>query len=74
MDTGKIKVSFGGSVTDRIISILTNFLVQPGEPIIHNQLKKIIKKEIDALNKKLTVDFKLLDVMLDASLVSAPNI
>jgi hypothetical protein len=74
MDIGKIKVSFGGSVTDRVISILTNFLLQPGEPIIHNQVKKIIKSQIDNLNKRFILDFKLLDVMLDASLISAPTL
>lgn len=74
MDIGKIKVTFGGSVTDRVMSILTNFLLQPGEPIIHNQVKKIIKSQIDNLNKKFTVDFKLLNIMLDASLISPPTI
>jgi len=74
MDIGKIKVTLGGSVTDRVLSIITNFLISEGEPIIHTQVKKIIKSQVESFNKKFVPDFGLLDINVNASMVSPPLI
>jgi hypothetical protein len=52
MNIGKIKVTLGGSITDRVLSILTGYLLTDGQLIIHNLLKKIIKNKVDDFNKK----------------------
>lgn len=70
MDTGKIKVTLGGSVTDRVLSIITNFLISEGDPVIHSQIKKIIKKQVDSFNKRFEPDFSLLDVKVNSSMVA----
>lgn len=74
MSTGNVKVTLGGSVSERVAAIITKLLLEFGEPAVHTQVKKAIRKEMDKLNKNIKTDFNLLDIKLNSSLVSAPNI
>jgi hypothetical protein len=74
MDICKIKVTLGGSVTDRILSFITNYFLTQEEPIIHFQVEKIIKNKIKDLNKMFQTDFNLIDIKLNSSLVATPII
>ena len=73
LDEGKVKVDLGGSVEERLISVITNIVINYGGPLFYSAVKDAIRNEVNDINKKITSQIPYMNIHMDLSLLTAPT-